>query len=75
MINRMENRLYIFLRLNNNFQLLKIKFENEFLIDNVESNKEFILVSNVNQFKVFKISDFLNLDRDLKYVNVDFRPN
>jgi hypothetical protein len=75
MINRMENRLYIFLRLNNNFQLLKIKFENEFLIDNVESNKEFILVSNVNQFKVFKISDFLNLDRDLKYVTVDFRPN
>jgi hypothetical protein len=55
MINRMENRLYIFLRLNDNFQLLKLKFENEFLIDNVQSNKEFILVSNVNQFKVFKI--------------------
>jgi hypothetical protein len=67
MINRMENRLYIFLQLNSNFQLLKLKFENEFLIDNVQSNKEFILVSNVNQFKVFNISDFLNPDGDLKY--------
>jgi hypothetical protein len=46
MINRLENRLYIFLQLNDNFQLLKIKFENDFVIDNVQSNKTFILVSN-----------------------------